>query len=124
MLDRHRRFVEEYMVDGNGAQAYIRAYEIPNHKSAKESASRLLRNPEVIAELDRLQKERMERVMWTAEEILEEIKNIAHDDESTRNEKLKALELAAKSLGMFRDKIEHSGGISITLDKDIEEWAE
>lgn len=124
MNERHKRFIEEYLIDGSATDAYLRVYNISNKKTARESACRLLKHPKISAELDRIQRERMERVMWTAEEILQEIKDIAHADDATKSEKLKALELAAKSLGMFRDKIEHSGGISITLGKEIEDWAE
>lgn len=124
MNDRQKKFIAEYLIHGNATKAYMIAYNTDNQKNARECSCRLIKHPKVIVELDRLQRERMERVMWTAEEILQEIKDIAHSDEATKSEKLKALELAAKSLGMFRDKVEHSGGISITLGKEIEDWAE
>lgn len=122
--DRHKRFIEEYLIDANGLRAYKKVYGDIKDDSAKESASRLLKKPYIIQELEKLQRERMERVMWTAEEILQEIKDIAHSEDASKSEKLKALELAAKSLGMFRDKVEHSGGLQIVLGQDIEEWAE
>jgi len=122
--DKHKRFIEEYLIDGHATNAYLRVYNSTNHKTAKECACRLLKLPKISEELQRLQNERMKKVMWTAEEILKEIKDIAHSEDATKSEKLKALEIAAKSLGMFRDKVEHSGGISITLGKEIEDWAE
>lgn len=124
MNDKQKRFVQEYFLDSNAQRAYMEAYSITNEKSAREAGCKLLKHPEVILELDRLQKERMERVNWTADQILKEIKEIAHSETSSRAEKLKALELAAKSLGMFRDKVEHSGGLQIVLGQDVEEWAE
>lgn len=124
MLDRHRRFVEEYMIDGNGQNAYLRAYPEVTTSSAKESASRLLKRTDIRMELEKLQEERMKNIMWSVEDILQQIKDIAQSEDSSTHEKLKALELGAKSLGLFREKVEHSGNISIVLDKEIEDWSE
>lgn len=124
MLDRHKRFVEEYMVDGHGQNAYLRIYPDATPSSAKEAASRLLRRADIKMELEKLQEERMKNVMWSAEDILQQIKDIALSEDASTNEKLKALELAAKSLGMFRDKVEHSGNVSIVLGQTVEDWAE
>ena len=124
MLDRHKRFVEEYMIDGNGKAAYLRIFPNATEKSAKEAASRLLRRNDIKMEFEKLQEERMKNVMWSAEDILQQIKDIALSEDTSTNEKLKALELAAKSLGMFRDKVEHSGNVSIVLGQTVEDWAE
>lgn len=124
MLDRHRRFVEEYMIDGHGQNAYLRVYPEVTPSSAKEAASRLLKRVDIKMELEKLQEERMKNVMWSAEDILQQIKDIALAEGTSTNEKLKALELAAKSLGMFRDKVEHSGNVSIVLGQTVEEWSE
>ena len=75
-------------------------------------------------ELEKLQEERMKNIMWSVEDILQQIKDIAQSEDSSTHEKLKALELGAKSLGLFREKVEHSGNISIVLDKEIEDWSE
>ena len=124
MNEKQKRFVEEYFVDSNMQRAYMQAYNTANMKSAREAGCKLLKNPEVILELEKLQKERMERINWSADEILKEIKEIAHSENSSKAEKLKALELAAKSMGMFREKVEHSGGLQIILGQNIEEWAQ
>lgn len=122
--EKQRRFAEEYFLDSNLKRAYMQAYGSTNVKSAREMASKLIKHPEVILELEKLNKERMERINWTSDEVLKEIKEIAHSEDSSRAEKLKALELAAKSMGMFREKVEHSGGLQIILGQNIEEWAE
>jgi phage terminase small subunit len=124
MLDRHRRFIEEYMIDSHGEHAYQRVYPEVTPSSAREAASRLLRRTDIKMELEKLQEERMKAVMWSAEDILQQIKDIALSEDTSTNEKLKALELAAKSLGMFRDKVEHSGNVSIVLGQTVEDWAE
>jgi hypothetical protein len=112
------------MIDGNGKAAYLRIYPNVSDTSAKEAASRLLRRADIKMELEKLQDERMKNVMWNAEDIILQIKTIAQSEGSSTTEKLKALELGAKSLGLFRDKVEHSGSVSIVLDKDVEDWSE
>ena len=124
MLDRHKRFVEEYMIDGNGQNAYLRVYPEATLSSAREAGSRLLRRTDISMELEKNQDERMKNIMWSVEDILQQSKDIAQSDDSSTHEKLKALELGAKSLGLFREKVEHSGNISIVLDKEIEDWSE
>lgn len=124
MLDRHRRFVEEYLIDGHAQKAYLRVYPEAKVSSAREAACRLLQRNDIKMELQKLQEERMKNVMWSAEDILQQIKDIALSEDTSTNEKLKALELAAKSLGMFRDKVEHSGNVSIVLGQTVEDWAE
>ena len=124
MLDRHKRFVEEYMIDGNAQNAYLRVYPAATLSSAREAGSRLLRRNDISMELEKNQDERMKNIMWSVEDILQQIKDIAQSDDSSTHEKLKALELGAKSLGLFREKVEHSGNISIVLDKEIEDWSE
>ena len=124
MLDRHKRFVEEYMIDGNAQNAYLRVYPEATLSSAREAGSRLLRRADISMELEKNQDERMKNIMWSVEDILQQIKDIAQSDDSSTHEKLKALELGAKSLGLFREKVEHSGNISIVLDKEIEDWSE
>ena len=124
MLDRHKRFIQEYMIDSNGQNAYLRVYPEVTVSSAKEAASRLLKRTDIRMELEKLQDERMKNIMWSVEDILQQIKDIAQSEDSSTHEKLKALELGAKSLGLFREKVEHSGNISIVLDKEIEDWSE
>ena len=76
MLDRHKRFLEEYMIDGNAKRSYMKIYPNISEDSAKESASRILRRKDIKLELQRMQEERMKNVMWSAEDILQQIKLI------------------------------------------------
>jgi phage terminase small subunit len=124
MREKHKRFVEEYLIDGNGQNAYHRVYPESTLCSAKEAASRLLKRNDIRMELEKAQEERMKNILWSTEDILQQIKDIAQSSDSSTHEKLKALELGAKSLGLFREKVEHSGNISIVLDKEIEDWSE
>ncbi len=69
------RFIDEYLVDLNGAQAAIRAGY--SEKNAREQASRLLSKANIRAEIDRRKNERSERTAITADRILQELGRIA-----------------------------------------------
>lgn len=75
---RQRRFIEEYIVDGNGTQAAIRAGYSRN--TANEQASRLLAKINIRAEVERLQQEAAQRAGVTLDWIMERYKRIANAD--------------------------------------------
>jgi phage terminase small subunit len=124
MLDRHKRFAEEYSIHLNGAAAYKAVYPNVSDDSASSNAYKLLEREDIQQEITRLQEERSKRLMWSTDQILEQIRDIATSNKTSTSEKLKALEIAAKSLGMFRDKVEHSGNVSIVLGQTVEDWSE
>jgi phage terminase small subunit len=72
---KHRRFVDEYLVDLNGTQAAVRAgYK---KKSARIQASKLLTNPNIAAAVKELRDQLAGKVELTAERTLQEISRIA-----------------------------------------------
>ena len=72
---RQRRFVEEYQVDLNGAQAAIRAGYAK--ASAARQASGLLRRPDVAAAIRAGARAKTDALAITAERVLEEYARIA-----------------------------------------------
>lgn len=117
---KQERFAREYLLDLNATQAAIRAGYSP--KTAQEQASRLLSNVMVAARVAELKAKRAEKADRTAQDVLNDIIAVTAQarDEGDLKTALKGLELQGKHLGMFTDKIqtEHSGGISITWEKE------
>lgn len=72
--DRQRAFVQEYLVDMNGAQAAIRAGYSAH--TARHQAARLLAHANIKAELDKGRAERAQRTQITADKVLEELAKI------------------------------------------------
>lgn len=106
MTDRQRRFVEEYLIDCNGAGAARRAGYAPG--GASREAWRLLRIPEVRKLLDEKMQQRTQRVQIRQDAVLEELQAVAFAQASDGNgsgmkvaSKLRALELLGKHLGIF-----------------------
>ena len=106
LTDKQKRFCEEYLIDLNATQAYIRAgYSVKKSITAEQNASKLLRNAKVQEYIVELQLKRSENTGITAEKVVKELEIVAFSDvEITAKEKIKALELLGKHLGMFTEK--------------------
>ena len=95
---KQKRFCEEYIIDLNATQAYIRAGYSKNGSAV--SASKLLTNPNIHEYITLLQVERQERTKVTLDSVVFRIDNIAEDSEED-NTKLKALDMLMKHLGGY-----------------------
>lgn len=124
--DKQIRFVHAMLVEPNATQAYIAAGYKSRGPAAEATASRLLRNHKVAVALTKLREERAERVEVDQDWVLEKL--VANVDRSMKVEPVynkegdeigeyqyqgsvanKALELVGKHLGMFTEKVEHTG---------------
>ena len=114
LTEKQKRFVYEYLIDLNATQAAIRAGYSP--KTAYSMGQRLLKKVEIQAAIQEAMSERQKRTEITQDKVLEEIGKVAFHDAADHSEsdlkysnKLKALELLGKHLGMFEDKLRVSG---------------
>ena len=131
------RFVDEYLVDFNATQAAIRAGY--SKKTAAFIGAENLRKPQIAKEISRRQKDLQQRTEVTQEQVVKELARLAFADASvvcvtdfdnlTEDQraaiqgikptnfgweiklcdKLKALELLGRHIGMFNDKLSLSG---------------
>jgi phage terminase small subunit len=129
---RQKRFVVEYIKDGNGTRAYKSAYGGRNGNTAGANANRLLKNDKVRAYVEKLQEsvtgelsaDAAElREYWTSvmrgETEVEEVEVVVTDAgvqqeritrAPTQLERLKAAEHLAKALGLFLTKLDVLSG--------------
>ena len=108
LTPKQYRFVTEYLVDLNASQAALRAGYSP--RTAPQQGSRLLKNVDVQAAIATQQSQQLQAVEVRIEDVLRDLKAIAHTDLQTLSEqsgiqarwadKLKALELLMKHLGL------------------------
>jgi phage terminase small subunit len=78
LTPKQKQFVQEYLVDLNGAQAAIRAGY--SKKTAKVQAARLLTNVNIQNRIAELMDKRSQRTDITADRVLRELAHIAFDD--------------------------------------------
>lgn len=77
---RHELFCQEYLVDLNGAQAYLRVGYKTSPEIAARNASRLLINVDIQNRISELMGEREKRTEITSDRVLKELAHIAFDD--------------------------------------------
>jgi phage terminase small subunit len=109
------RFAEEYIKDLNATQAYKRAgYKATSDKVASANSNKLLRNYCIKEHIEKLQQQRADIVKVDAQYVLENL--IAFIEPGPEfievKDRIKCLELIGKHIGMFTDKIEHSGSMN------------
>lgn len=78
LTPKQQAFCKEYIVDLNAAQAAVRAGYSPN--TANREGSRLLSNVDIQSEVQRLMKERSDRLAITADQVLRELAIISFSD--------------------------------------------
>jgi hypothetical protein len=104
LTPKQQRFVQEYLVDLNGAAAYRRAgYTVGSDPVARVEACRLLANPSVAAAIQAAQQARAERTQLTQDWVVQRLVKLA---EEATNEAVKvaALKLLGLHLGMFAQR--------------------
>ncbi len=108
---RQQCFCDEYLVDLNKSRAYRAAY--PSCKSTFATTSRaneLLRKPEIIDYIRTQREERREKLRDRHEKAVQELEGVAYaplgDVKVSTKDKLRALDLLCRHLGMFDPRYE------------------
>jgi phage terminase small subunit len=121
LTEKMERFVEEYMLDLNASAAVLRAgYKTRNqHRMGAE----LLRHPLIRQRVDELKKERSHRLELTADYLVNKLIALIEDDEIKTSDQLRAIELAGKSIALWKERQEISGpdGKAIETEQRIRE---
>lgn len=152
MIERQKRFAEEYLIDLNATRAYKAAYpNVKKDETAAAAAARLLKNVKVKAYIDEQMQKRAKRTEVTQDKVVAELAKIGfaritdfveidsqnnviirstdkmdenkigaiagikegqNGIEVKMNDKVKALELLGRHLGMWNDKQEITATIS------------
>lgn len=114
---KQQAFIEEYLIDLNATQAAIRAGY--SKKTAQQVGSQNLSKLVIQTSIQKAMKQRSERTGITAVKVLDAIAEIGFADfsEDIRvSDKLKALELMARHLGMFDNNVNSQRPCIITMN--------
>lgn len=110
---RQKKFAELYAASGNAAQSAIGAGYSP--KSAGVNADKLLKNTNIQAYLRTMtEADRASRIADVTE-LREFWTTTLRSREEEMKDRLKASDMLGKSLGVFIEKREHSGGLKIQV---------
>lgn len=110
---RQKKFAELYAATGNATQSAIGAGY--SRKTAESIGARLLRNVKVADCLASLTAEAEKSRIATVEELREFWTATLRDGGHEMKDRLKASDMLGKSLGVFIEKREHSGGMKIEV---------
>jgi phage terminase small subunit len=109
---KQERFCREYIIDLNATRAAIRAGY--SEKTANRIASENLSKLDIQEKIRQLQQKIEARTEITQDKVLNELANIGFAEPSKQirvTDKIKALELLGKHLGIFTDKLQVKGDI-------------
>ena len=105
MTEKQRRFADEYLIDLNATRAYRAAYpSVKRDETAATAGGRLLRNVEVSQYIRERMQERQQRTNISQDRVLADLAAIAFETDReivSVRERLRALELLGKHLGLF-----------------------
>lgn len=123
LTPKQAAFVREYMIDLNATQAAIRAGY--SERTANRIGAENLSKP-VIQDAIREQREVVEeKCRVTIEWVLNQIVGIARNQDAAARDRLKALELLGKYLGLWERRTdEETNVVRVIIDKEVEEWSE
>lgn len=124
LTPNQEQFVKNIIEGMNQADAYRAAY--PNQrmsdKSIWEAASRLMKNPKVVARLSELRDELVKPSIMNAQKRLEWLTQLIDNEAEDTNAKLKAIDIMNKMQGEYVQKVEaevkNAVNISIELVDD------
>jgi len=137
LTEKQELFCLEYCKDFNATRAYKDAgYSAKSDKVAGVESHKLLKNPRIYTRINEMQTERAQEVKLDAQWVLERLKLISDrcvqatpvidkDGNETGEFKFdpaganKATELIGKHLGMFTDKMEIKGELSVKKLEDF-----
>lgn len=113
LTPKQAAFVGEYLVDLNATQAAIRAGY--SARTADRIGPELLGKTWVAAAISEGMSRRAEKTARTALDVLKDIQDVSREarEGGDLRTALKGLELEGKHLGMFLDRVEHSGSIDL-----------
>ena len=122
MTKRQEKFCLEYARCGNATEAYKKAgYKTNTPASAWVSACQLLRNPKVKERVEALSREIQSAKMMDIAERRERLAEIARDEESTKQDVIKAIDTLNKMDGAYLNRTEITGGLPVVICDDITE---
>ena len=119
LTPKQQRFVDEYLIDLNATQAAIRAGY--SEKTAKEIGSENLTKPNIAKAIQEAQESLSNKTQLTVDMVVQGLLKEAQDyaEGSTQSARVSAWAHLGKHLGMFKDRIEHSGQLEIQSLSDL-----
>jgi len=112
---KKKRFAQEYPIDCNATQAAIRAGY--SEKTAYSMGHQLLKDPQVMQVIEKTMEKASEGALLSVKTVLKNIEDVrsrAKEDNEKQFE-LKALDMQARHVSLYNDKIDLNENKTVTL---------
>lgn len=123
LTPKQARFVHEYLIDFNATQAVLRAGYKMTENAAAVQGSQLIRNPKIQQAIQDQREAQAKSSMITAEWVRRQIAEIAQNEEAKDQDRLKALDMLAKMMGLYERHDEEQRVVKVVFDAEMEAWA-
>ncbi len=116
---KQEAFVTEFLVDLNASAAVLRAGY--NTRNQNRIAAQLLAHPLIKREIDARTEKRRENMELKADYLINKLINIIENEETKTPDMIRAIELAGKSIALWKERHEVSGpdGAAIEMEQKI-----
>lgn len=119
LTPKQEAFVQAYLTTGNASEAYRQAYDADGMKGAtiNRNAKALLENNKIAARLSAIQAIAVERTLVSVQSLTEELEEARALalQEGQPSAAVSASMGKAKLHGLLTEKVEHKGGVIVTL---------
>ena len=143
MTEKQKRFCDEYLIDMNGTRAYKTVYSnVKNDNVASSCANKLLRNAEIKNYIQEKLDEISSKKIADAKEVMEYLTSVIRGESRSEivvvegvgdgcssarhmtklpdeKERLKAAELLGKRYGIFKEQMNVTGAVPVTIVDDM-----
>lgn len=143
MTEKQKRFCDEYLIDMNGTRAYKTVYSnVKNDNVASSCANKLLRNADIKNYIQEKLDEISSKKIADAKEVMEYLTSVIRGESRSEivvvegvgdgcssarhmtklpdeKERLKAAELLGKRYGIFKEQMNVTGAVPVTIVDDM-----
>lgn len=118
--ERQKQYCIEFVRTGNQTQSYKKVYGTSTATS-RANSSKLMKSEEVLKYIEELNSEKRTEHILQLDDCLRILTEIAEDSSSTKNEKMKAIDMRLKTLGVYLQRMKIDDGIDINVTVE-DEW--
>lgn len=143
MTEKQKRFCDEYLIDMNGTRAYKTVYSnVKNDNVASSCANKLLRNADIKNYIQEKLDEISSKKIADAKEVMEYLTSVIRGESRSEivvvegvgdgcssarhmtklpdeKERLKAASLLGKCFGIFKEQMNVTGAVPVTIVDDM-----
>ena len=109
-------FIDHYIETLNGTESYLKAFGTQNRVTAATESSKLLRNPQIKAEIDRRLEALRDPIIASAQQVLTFLTKIMGKEDAKDTDRIRAAELLGKRYALFTDKIDLNQQVEVEIN--------